>query len=671
MRLWDAGEDWEGSGEHAERVELGLDGPNVAGAPGDTDSAALDPHGFRVLDAGATPAGKRDLRVTPQVFLDDAGPHADAAADASPTQSEAHTARNRSTRFADRAGRSALSTSLERIVDSEDGRYARALALPWVPMGRLWGEDPAFGSVQSGTITTAQRGPRTQEQRVVALSAEEQVRTLGTLDPQPGASAAAILWGRRSRPQGNLVDDLGNLGNLGSLIALGRDSRQLFSGREGSQSRPAGFRHSAPFVGQTFSAPLCISAIDARSIPEPFGGFTVATAGGLGTPPFPPTRTGTYRPLELDPEPEGLIPVKVRLYLDTSMRARRTEESIAAGGGGLDPLGVPDGEIVGVGYLPGDLGATGPTGPTGASGGGTGPAGADGDDGPTGPTGPTGPAAGPTGPTGPGGDDGMTGPTGPTGAGVTGPPGDNGANGSAGPTGPTGPQGPAGDNGAQGVAGATGAAGSNGSTGPTGPAGSLSGGRLDITYDNSGGSSEWHTAETTGIDDSGGAIRTGLSLDNEFTPGNSESLTAVRFEQNGSQLGMLGFTVGSDFLLLNTSSAEVIRYDHSETAVKIEKELWLPALALASFPNAPSSGYGQIVPATDDGLFRFRIASGSYSQSVFPFDLSAFSDYQYASSGGSWSNLETELNGAGLFELPAFLASLLAALETMIPGSTI
>ena len=291
-------------------------------------------------------------------------------------------------------------------------------------------------------------------------------------------------------------------------------------------------------------------------------------------------------------------------------------------------------------FLPDDFGEPGPPGPTGPAG-------------PTGETGPAGPAGGPAGPTGPSGPSGPSGPTGPTGpTGPSGPPGTTGPPGDSimGPTGPTGPAGP---------------------TGPTGPAGSVTAGRLVATYDASMEADAWHTLETTDIDDSVGPVKTGVSVDCEFDPGDSESLAAVRFRQNDNLLGLLGFTVGQDFLLLNDEMEEIVRYDESEDALKVQKELWLPALALSSFPNAPASGFGQIVPATDDDLFRFKVGSGSYSQSVFKPDFTPFSDYQFASSGGSWANLHGELSGAGLLETSAFLAYLLGQFEAMIPGSTI
>lgn len=333
--------------------------------------------------------------------------------------------------------------------------------------------------------------------------------------------------------------------------------------------------------------------------------------------------------------------------------------------------------------LPEDFGEPGPPGPTGP----TGPSG-----GATGPTGPTGPAGGPSGPSGP---PGPTGPAGPTGAGVTGPPGDGGpagptgpagdagAQGPAGPTGPPGDGGPAGPTGPPGDAGPAGASGPPGPTGPagaTGAAGSLGTGRLDVTYDNTGGESEWHTVETTGIDDTGGPIATGLSIDNILDAGDDDSLAAVRFRQNAgggyNLLGTLGFSNEGDFLLLNGDDEEILRWDEDEDWLKFQKHVLVQSRNTIDPPDLPSEGWAVVWQDKDNGFLSCRgykddDANSTYTRTVNAIGAGPLNIYFDApnSGGGNWSDLNTELTGLGATYLKIFIGNLMQFLRDLLGDS--
>lgn len=109
------------------------DGTPIIGSEG-----TLDHHGLRWHDLQQkTSQGLPDRRLRIQQFVDFDAQYADARdGDAPYEQKENFTALNPTTRWADKAGRVALPTSLTRLIGSEDGRDAVALAI----RGPLLGE---------------------------------------------------------------------------------------------------------------------------------------------------------------------------------------------------------------------------------------------------------------------------------------------------------------------------------------------------------------------------------------------------------------------------------------------------------------------------------------------------------------------------------------------------
>lgn len=300
-----------------------------------TDGAIVDPRCLRlhVLPQPMVGTDIPDKRLSFQIVNDSQGPQADPGPGEAPYgQPEAHTSGNRSTREADLYGRTALPGSMRRIVDSEDGRYALALTMNWVPIQKLAGED-TLSSEGDGTRVRGSSDSKTPEEKILGKGAES-VAVLDVLPDQPDASVAAKLWLRRNRPQGYVVDDLGNLGSLASLVAIGRDKTILFRGREGSAGTFLGIRNDAHFVSATGKdGPLCIDYRDARLVTDNGGPVVIS---------------GTN---DLDPNPPGPGPIKGRLHWDSSKAGRRVNEHPD---GPLSPLSFPGGELVPLIYVTAD-----------------------------------------------------------------------------------------------------------------------------------------------------------------------------------------------------------------------------------------------------------------------------------------------------------------------------
>lgn len=153
------------------------------------DEVALDPRQLRIHDTGQnTPDGLRDRRLQLQVVNDYSAEYADVRpGDAPYGQDETFTAANRSTRFADGQGRVALPSSLERNVDSEDGRYARALTCVELP---LEGPGSVLGKPDAGAGAPAAFPP---PPGVALLDAGTSSGTGGTVTRrQPGVSVQGL-----------------------------------------------------------------------------------------------------------------------------------------------------------------------------------------------------------------------------------------------------------------------------------------------------------------------------------------------------------------------------------------------------------------------------------------------------------------------------------------------
>lgn len=97
--------------------------------------ACIDPAGLRFHDLKQVVQGVEDRRFAFQMMNDfEAGAAGARDGDAPFGQSEYFSSANRSTRYVDNRGGVALPRSLERIIDAEDGRYARALVCDGPPL---------------------------------------------------------------------------------------------------------------------------------------------------------------------------------------------------------------------------------------------------------------------------------------------------------------------------------------------------------------------------------------------------------------------------------------------------------------------------------------------------------------------------------------------------------
>lgn len=338
--------DFYSRGQHGATPFMVLDQTTQDGVPiaGRKGQAYPDPRSWRLHDLGTTAGGQDDLRVSVQVVNDYEGEWASpsSSGEAPLGQPEWFTGRNRSTREADLAGRVALPGSHRKIVDSEDGRYALAGTLPFVPLAGLAGEHAFPPSSGSGTRTRTsptpgQRGPCI-ETALAPLSPDAYRELVGIVpgnaarEPEPAGGLVRVqrgAWGRRNKPAGLLTDSLGQTGSLASVITLGRrDPAQayeppLFSGREGTGIGWAAIRSDAPFAFASVAAPLCLDVRDAARVPDNLGGRQPPTTGTSGG-----ELTGGRIEL-LDPAPDlpsGARPIKGRLHLDTSKVLRRATE---------------------------------------------------------------------------------------------------------------------------------------------------------------------------------------------------------------------------------------------------------------------------------------------------------------------------------------------------------
>lgn len=209
------------------------------------------------------------------------------------------------------------------------------------------------------------------------------------------------------------------------------------------------------------------------------------------------------------------------------------------------------------------------------------------------------------------------------------------------------------------------------------PAASGSIGQLDATFDHTG--SEYHTLEVTGVDDSGGPVTTGLSIDLDHSTGDNETLAAIRFRQGTSSyntLGYLGFNNIGDFLLLNKDSEEVMRWDESEDWLKFQKHILVQSRNTIDPPDLPSEGWAVVWQDKDNGFLSCRgykndDAASTYTRTVNAIGAGPLSIYFDApnSGGGNWSDLNTELTGLGATYLKIFIGNLMQFLRDLLGDS--
>jgi hypothetical protein len=135
-----SGGDWDEPGTDAGRAAvLGEVDPDT-GKPRprpDADEGIMDPLCWQFHDLNKQlPTGRADRRLSIRMVNDFEAPQEpNAPSDAPHAQPEGWTSRNRSTRVRDAAGRVALPSSSQRIVDAEDGRHALALTCPGPDLG--------------------------------------------------------------------------------------------------------------------------------------------------------------------------------------------------------------------------------------------------------------------------------------------------------------------------------------------------------------------------------------------------------------------------------------------------------------------------------------------------------------------------------------------------------
>lgn len=287
------------------------------------DAARFDPRSLRYheLKGKKTPAGAPDRRFTFQIYNDREGEYADAEDGAAPFQREAFTSLNRSTREVDGQGRTALPCSQRWVVDSEDGRFALALAISELQIPEATASQPldpaddaggglppgvafsaagdAVSIVSSGGAVTFRGAAAVQAARDavakggaaidVARAASHAARGLapppdnlwtGTRDPggtrlRPPAPETnpTGLRSARGRPTGYVTDGSQH-GLWDTLITLdGNRERHYFRGSEGTPIGRTAIRADAHFSqGSGRSGPLRIVSNDAAPIDRTTGG---------------------------------------------------------------------------------------------------------------------------------------------------------------------------------------------------------------------------------------------------------------------------------------------------------------------------------------------------------------------------------------------------------------
>lgn len=210
-------------------VVTGVDEDTGAPVVDKRATAGFDPCSLRMHHvSGQRVAGVPDRRFSVQVWNDyDAGDAPGGAEEAPYGQAEHYAARNRSTRFADAQGWTALPGSLERIIDAEDGRYARALVCAGPPLfapdvvlpgdpdpaegERTWPEigiyEPVSGADAQGVTVTQPRvtvGGVTYLGQAAVDAARDALAAGGT--PEDARKAVSAVGSGRSAGQGETAE---------------------------------------------------------------------------------------------------------------------------------------------------------------------------------------------------------------------------------------------------------------------------------------------------------------------------------------------------------------------------------------------------------------------------------------------------------------------------------
>lgn len=278
------------------------------GAPtiGETGEGIFDPYCLRWHDLGRDlPNGSPDRRMSISTVNDAGGSQTPAEpGDVLFGQADGWAASNRSTREIDTAGRSAIPSSLRRIVDSEDGRHVLAL---WAPgpeaqpidpstirqagdgggpaypegfrefaagdrVGAMIAQAPGFsaggatffgGAAIRAARDAAERGGNGPEiaaaasaaafgrplppQVEAALAAAEEAKTRERGDPDTGPTPDPAGGYAVTDQPGGYVTDLEAHGLLGTLVAPSWAGGFYTRGGEGTPIGPLPLRHDAQF----------------------------------------------------------------------------------------------------------------------------------------------------------------------------------------------------------------------------------------------------------------------------------------------------------------------------------------------------------------------------------------------------------------------------------------
>lgn len=289
------------------------------------DSAFFDPRALRFHDLQKKlGSGLDDRRLSVQTQVDFEAAYEDARdGDAPYKQPERFTALNRTTRWADGSGRVALPTSFSRLIGSEDGRDAVALAIRGPVMGEPDAidveqdlealntsgvpEGVAFRNTgtQSGTGGSVTRlapsvsvGGRTFFGAGPVAAAAKIARAGGTLQQIRDAARAAAFGlppppftpeGTRTRPPAPIknaagsvvpnnhplgymweegVDRIGLMGTLFTAGALDKDVL-YFRGREGTPVNRLAMRHDGHVaISEKFTGAILYKPTDVATVPE-------------------------------------------------------------------------------------------------------------------------------------------------------------------------------------------------------------------------------------------------------------------------------------------------------------------------------------------------------------------------------------------------------------------
>lgn len=302
-------------------LDSDLGGPAYSDETG--DDFVFDPRALRAHDLRQkTRSGARDRRLAPQVLNDF---YAELApprpGDVPYGQPEFWTPLNRTTRIADSEGRVALWSSQSRITDSEDARYAHALAQRGPVLGSSQADAPPAtvenvplpegvhfneaGTQAGGVGTVTRSAPSVSVGGVTwfqpaAIAAAKAAAAAGGTAADIARAAAAGAAGRQppplddgdtherapappppdrnpagsypasDHPLGYLWDEpSGRVGLLGTVFAPGGVAGSYFTGREGTRIGPLPIRHDALFsMGPDTVGRLYLAANDASQVPR-------------------------------------------------------------------------------------------------------------------------------------------------------------------------------------------------------------------------------------------------------------------------------------------------------------------------------------------------------------------------------------------------------------------